>query len=158
MHCCYSKHCRPHPVPTQAEVSQSCENLSRGTCAIASSSTRSTARCFCSRTVAPTRAIISDSTTALVKKAEAKLLLERAAQASQSTRHSPAATGVICGTRSRRRRRLLLTTTPCSTPWCRNGSTAPADPGDCSSALSLRVRPAVGRPAQARANRLPGQR
>jgi hypothetical protein len=24
---CYSKHCRPHPVPTQAEVSQSCEDL-----------------------------------------------------------------------------------------------------------------------------------
>jgi hypothetical protein len=52
------------------------------TCAIASSSTRSNARYFCSRTgrTNPLKHKL-DSTTALVKKAEAKLLLERAAQA-----------------------------------------------------------------------------
>jgi hypothetical protein len=78
---------------------------------------------------------------------------------SHSTRHSPAATEVICGTRSRRRRR-----DHCSLKRhvLRHGAGMDQQHRQIRAILpprlSLRVRPAVGRPAQARANRLPGQR
>lgn len=74
---CYSKHCRPHPVPTQAEVSQSCEDL-------CDRLEFDTLKCkvflLADGRTNPLKHKL-DSTTALVKKAEAKLLLERAAQA-----------------------------------------------------------------------------